>query len=121
MTGGVAVILGRTGRNFGAGMSGGIAYVLDVDGRFASRVNREMVDLEPLDSEDDVRLYGLVERHFSETNSAVAERLLADWSASLDRFVKVMPQDYRRVLEAQQRAAEQGIDPVDAMMEAAHG
>jgi glutamate synthase (NADPH/NADH) large chain len=79
------------------------------------------VELEALDSEDDVRLYGLVERHLSETDSAVAERLLANWATSLERFVKVMPSDYKRVLEAQQRAAEQGIDPTDAMMEAAHG
>ena len=121
MTGGVAVVLGPTGRNFGAGMSGGVAYVLDENDLFTGRVNQEMVDLEPLDSEDDVRLYGLVERHLSETDSAVAERLLAEWAASLERFVKVMPTDYRRVLEAQQRAAEQGTDPTEAMMEAAHG
>ncbi len=121
MTGGVAVILGSTGRNFGAGMSGGVAYVHDPDGCFPDRVNPEMVELEQLDSEDDVRLYGLVERHLSETGSAVAERLLADWATSLEQFVKVMPTDYRRVLDAQQRAAEQGIDPTDAMMEAAHG
>ncbi|MGF1596726.1 MAG: glutamate synthase large subunit [Acidimicrobiales bacterium] len=121
MTGGVAVVLGRTGRNFGAGMSGGVAYVLDVDGRFADRVNTDMVELEALDSEDDVRLYGLVERHLNETGSAVAERLLNDWSTSLTTFVKVMPSDYRRVLDAQRRAAELGTDPVAAMMEAAHG
>ena len=121
MTGGVAVVLGPTGRNFGAGMSGGIAYVLDVDGRFRERVNREMVELEDLDSEDDVRLFGLVERHLHETESPVARRLLDDWSASLQRFVKVMPTDYRRVLDAQARAAREGTDPVVAMMEAAHG
>ncbi len=121
MTGGVAVVLGRTGRNFGAGMSGGVAYVLDVDGRFAERVNPEMVELETLDPEDDVRLYSLVDRHRTETGSPVAERLLSDWSTSLTRFVKVMPTDYRRVLEAQRQAAEQGTDPVAAMMEAAHG
>jgi glutamate synthase (NADPH/NADH) large chain len=121
MTGGVAVILGPTGRNFGAGMSGGIAYVLDEDRVFKERLNPEMVELEPLDSEDDVRLYELVERHLAETGSPVAERLLADWSASLEVFIKVMPIDYRRVLEAQRQAAEQGTDPVAAMMDAAHG
>ena len=121
MTGGVAVVLGPTGRNFGAGMSGGVAYVLDADGTFPERVNHEMVDLEALDSEDDVRLYGLVERHLNETRSAVAERLLADWSSTLLRFVKVMPTDYRRVMDAEQRAAREGTDPVAAMMEAAHG
>jgi glutamate synthase (NADPH/NADH) large chain len=102
-------------------MSGGVAYVYDQTGLFPDRVNREMVALEPLDSEDDLRLYGLVERHLMETGSVVAERLLADWAISLEHFVKVMPSDYRRVLDAQQRAAEQGIDPTDAMMEAAHG
>ena len=121
MTGGVAAVLGSTGRNFGAGMSGGIAYVLDVDGRFGERVNTEMVELEKLDSEDDVRLYGLVERHVQETESPVARRLLDDWNAALQRFVKVMPTDYRRVLDAQARAAKDGTDPVLAMMEAAHG
>jgi glutamate synthase (NADPH) large chain len=121
MTGGVAVVLGPTGRNFGAGMSGGVAYVYDQTGLFPERLNREMAQLEPLDPEDDVRLYGLVERHLRETGSTVAQRLLANWAASLERFVKVMPIDYRRVLDAQQRAAEQGIDPTDAMMEAAHG
>ncbi|MEL7157211.1 MAG: glutamate synthase-related protein, partial [Actinomycetota bacterium] len=121
MTGGVAVILGPTGRNFGAGMSGGVAYVWDPDGRFPERVNTEMVELEALDSEDDLRLLSLVERHLKETDSAVAERLLSDWSASLQQFVKVMPTDYKRVLDAQRRAAEQGTDPVEAMMEAAHG
>jgi len=121
MTGGVAVVLGSTGRNFGAGMSGGIAYVLDTEGTFPSRVNREMVELEDLDSEDDVRLYGLIERHMTETGSTVAKSLLADWSNSLQRFVKVMPTDYRRVLDAEQRAARDGTDPVAAMMEAAHG
>jgi glutamate synthase (NADPH/NADH) large chain len=121
MTGGVAVILGQTGRNFGAGMSGGVAYVLDEHRGFKERLNPEMVELETLDGEDDVRLYELVERHHAETGSTVAERLLADWSSSLDLFVKVMPTDYRRVLDAQRRAAEEGSDPVEAMMEAAHG
>ena len=121
MTGGVAVILGPTGRNFGAGMSGGVAYVLDHDGQFDQRVNPEMVELEGLDTDDEAHLLALVERHRAETGSAVAERLLADWSTSLSRFVKVMPTDYRRVLLAQRRAAEEGTDPVAAMMEAAHG
>ena len=121
MTGGVAVILGPTGRNFGAGMSGGVAYVLDEQGDFANHLNDEMVSVEPLTSEDESQLHLLVLRHRQETDSAVADRLLADWSTSLNMFVKVMPDDYRRVLDAQQRAAEQGTDPVAAMMEAAHG
>ena len=121
MTGGVAVILGPTGRNFGAGMSGGVAYVWDPDGVFGDRVNPEMVELQKLDTEDDLRLFELVERHLKETDSVVAERLLSDWSNSLQQFVKVMPTDYKRVLDAQRRAAEDGTDPVAAMMEAAHG
>ncbi|MCP5031156.1 MAG: glutamate synthase large subunit [Actinomycetia bacterium] len=121
MTGGVAVVLGPTGRNFGAGMSGGVAYVLDEDRTFPQRVNPEMVELEDLGADDDARLHLLVTRHLEETGSAVAKRLLADWSMSLNMFVKIMPTDYRRVLEAQQRAADEGTDPVAAMMEAAHG
>ncbi|MEM8925948.1 MAG: glutamate synthase large subunit [Actinomycetota bacterium] len=121
MTGGVAVVLGPTGRNFGAGMSGGVAYVWDPDGTFPSRLNTEMVAIEPLDAEDDVRLFSLVERHLKETDSAVAERLLADWANSLEQFVKVMPTDYRRVLDAHAKAVAEGVDPVEAVMEAARG
>jgi len=95
MTGGVVVVLGPTGRNFAAGMTGGVAYVLDRDGELASRCNRELVALE--DVEDDTELRGLVEEHLARTGSAVAARLLAGWSAS--SFVQVMPHDYRRALE----------------------
>ena len=121
MTGGVAVILGSTGRNFGAGMSGGIAYVLDADGQFNSRLNMEMVDTEPMTPQDEERLKELVQAHHTETGSTVAERLLADWPVALDAFVKVMPIDYRRVLDAKARAAELGLDETQAVMEAAHG
>ena len=99
MTGGRAVILGRTGRNFAAGMSGGVAYVFDEQGDFAeTRCNREMVDLDPLTPEDVEILRGMIERHFAYTESAVAGRILADWEASLERFVKVIPVDYKRAL-----------------------
>jgi glutamate synthase (NADPH) large chain len=121
MTGGVAVVLGRTGRNFGAGMSGGVAYVFDDDGTFPGRVNTEMVDLEPLGALDQDELRCLVEQHLAETGSAVAERILAEWPREVERFVKVMPRDYRRVLEARARAEAQGTDPIRAIMEAAHG
>jgi glutamate synthase domain-containing protein 2/glutamate synthase domain-containing protein 1/glutamate synthase domain-containing protein 3 len=94
MTGGVVVVLGPTGRNFAAGMSGGVAYVLDADGTFASRCNHELVGLEP--AQDDEELRVLVEEHERRTGSTVAARLLADWEPS--RFVKVMPHDYRRAL-----------------------
>ena len=106
MTGGRVVVIGPTGRNFGAGMSGGIAYVLDEAGDFAIRCNREMVDLEPLAEEEDATLVrGLLERHRDATGSAVADALLNDWAGAVSRFVKVMPRDYRRVLE-EQRAVE---------------
>ena len=121
MTGGVAVILGSTGRNFGAGMSGGIAYVLDEDGAFSERLNTEMVAVEEMTEEDLERLHGLISAHGRETGSAVAERILADWPAAAERFSKVMPTDYRRVLDAQRRAEEQGLDPVKTIMEASHG
>src|SRR5581483_12437355 len=98
MTGGVAVVLGPTGRNFAAGMSGGIAYVLDLDGGFAGRCNRELVALEPLEDEDAELVRGLAEEHLERTGSAVAARVLADWEAARERFVKVIPHDYRRAL-----------------------
>jgi glutamate synthase domain-containing protein 3 len=97
MTGGVVVVLGPTGRNFAAGMSGGLAYVLDEGGGFASRCNAELVGLGPV--EDDARLRTLVEEHLARTGSSVAARLLTDWESSLGRFVQVLPHDYRRALE----------------------
>ncbi|RZS82870.1 glutamate synthase (NADH) large subunit [Motilibacter rhizosphaerae] len=118
MTGGTAVVLGPTGRNLAAGMSGGVAYVLDLR---EERVNREMVDLEPLDAEDGDLLRLLVTRHREETGSAVALRLLTDWDAALARFTKVMPRDYKRVLEARARALAEGLDADAVVMEAARG
>jgi glutamate synthase (NADPH/NADH) large chain len=118
MTGGTVVVLGRIGRNFAAGMSGGIAYLLDPD---LGRVNKEMVDLEPLDGNDAAVLRELVERHRVETGSAVAGRLLADWDGALARFVKIMPKDYKRVLDAASRAEQEGRDVNEAVMAAAHG
>jgi glutamate synthase domain-containing protein 2/glutamate synthase domain-containing protein 3 len=98
MTKGLVVVLGKTGRNFAAGMSGGHAYVLDEDGDFAVRCNRGMVDLDPLDADDAAELEALVRRHHDLTGSAVAARLLADWAATTRRFVKVMPTEYRQIL-----------------------
>jgi len=101
MTGGVAVILGRTGRNFAAGMSGGIAYILDEDGGFAGRCNMGMIELEAVEADEDVeRLASLLQHHADYTGSPVAERLLADFAAAQSRFLKVMPIDYKRVLQA---------------------
>jgi glutamate synthase (NADPH) large chain len=119
MTGGRVVVLGDTGRNFGAGMSGGIAYVLDTDGWFLSRTNLEMVDIETLGPDDEDWLRDRIERHLHETDSAVARRLLEDWDDAKARFVRVMPRDYKRVLEAQRQAEIDGTDPMEAIMEAA--
>ncbi|MEM3086402.1 MAG: glutamate synthase large subunit [Halobacteria archaeon] len=100
MTGGRAVILGKTGRNFAAGMSGGIAYVLDEAGDFENRCNPEMVDLEPVtDPEDEATIQGLVEKHVRHTGSAVGKRVLDRWEQMVPLFVKVMPRDYKRALE----------------------
>ena len=98
MTGGRVVVLGPTGRNFGAGMSGGIAYVYDPDDAFPSLVNYEMVELEPLDDDDREWLRATVERHHEATGSRVAERLLDQWESEVEAFRKVMPKDYQRVL-----------------------
>ena len=118
MTGGRVVVLGPTGRNFGAGMSGGIAYVLDIQ---QVRVNPEMVDLDPLEDDDREFLRATVERHYAETASAVAARLLADWDLAVERFAKVMPKDYKRVLAAMATARETGASVDEAVMAAAHG
>jgi glutamate synthase (NADPH/NADH) large chain len=119
MTGGRVVVLGPTGRNFGAGMSGGIAYVYDPARDFAERVNFQMVDLEPLDEEDRQWLFDTVTRHCVETGSAVAARLLEAWGRSLGDFVKVMPRDYRRVLEATRKAVDEGVSVDAAVMASA--
>ena len=105
MTGGRVVVLGATGRNFAAGMSGGIAYVWDADGGFEERCNMEMVELTPVQGGADMaELKALVQRHGEHTGSAVATRLLADWDGAIGRFVKVMPLDYKRVLEERSAA-----------------
>jgi glutamate synthase (NADPH/NADH) large chain len=114
MTGGRAVVLGPTGRNFAAGMSGGIAYVLDLA---PQRVNLDMVALEPLGPDDHDWLTATLRRHAEETGSAVAAALLADGAAAMARFSKVMPTDYRRILDIQDKARADGRDPIEAVME----
>ena len=121
MTGGRAVVLGAIGRNFGAGMSGGLAFVFDGDGTATRRVNPEMVDLDPLTDEDRSWLFEIVSRHQAETGSEVAARLLASWPDSVQRFLKVFPKDYKRVLAAIQRAEDEGLDVDKVVMESAHG
>jgi glutamate synthase (NADPH/NADH) large chain/glutamate synthase (ferredoxin) len=98
MTGGRAVILGRTGRNFAAGMSGGIAYVLDEDGTFASRCNMGLVGFEEISEAEAIELHELIEEHHLRTQSPVASRILRAWGSYLPKFVKVMPHDYKRAL-----------------------
>jgi glutamate synthase (NADPH/NADH) large chain len=121
MTGGRVVVLGPTGRNFAAGMSGGIAYVWDPRGRFGANLNGEFVDLEECDEQDAAWLGGLLRRHATETESAVALRLLTNWKKASSEFVKVMPRDYRRVLEAVKQAEAEGRPVEEAIMSAAHG
>ncbi len=121
MTGGRAVVLGGTGRNFGAGMSGGIAYVYDPDDVFHRNLNNEMVDLDPLDEADAEWLRDTIRTHLTETNSAVAQRLLDRWHTNVRHFKKVMPKDYKRVLEAARAARAEGRDEDDAIMASAAG
>jgi glutamate synthase (NADPH/NADH) large chain len=118
MTGGRVVVLGPVGRNFAAGMSGGVAYLLDPD---PGQVNTEMADLEPLGDEDAGPLEDLIRRHLAETGSVVAARLLADWPAAAGRFARVMPKDFKRVLAAARRAERDGLNVDEAVMAAAQG
>jgi glutamate synthase (ferredoxin) len=119
MTGGTVVVLGRTGRNFGAGMSGGLAFVHDSDGNFPSRVNNEMVDLEDLvDPSEIARLREMIERHAKATGSARAKRMLAGWAGTVKRFVKVMPRDYKRMILAIDKASRDGLGGELALMAA---
>ncbi|GIH74088.1 glutamate synthase large subunit [Planobispora longispora] len=114
MTGGKVVVLGPTGRNFAAGMSGGVAYLLDLD---PARVNREMVEIEAVGEADADELREIVEKHLAETGSTVAKELLADWDPA--RFSKIMPTDYKRVLLAAEAARLEGRDIDEAVMTAA--
>jgi glutamate synthase (NADPH/NADH) large chain len=105
MTGGIAVILGETGRNFAAGMSGGIAFVYNVKGDFDELCNKEMVDLDPVADQDTQLLKQLIQNHFNNTESAVAKFILADFDNQLKHFIKVFPRDYKKVLLSKQKAA----------------
>ena len=121
MTGGKVVILGATGRNFAAGMSGGIAYVYDPAGRLPGNLNTEMVDLEQLDDADAEWLRDILVAHRDATDSALAARVLDGWPEQIGDFVKVMPRDYRNVLAAIAEAERTGADVDAAIMAAAHG
>jgi glutamate synthase domain-containing protein 3 len=119
MTGGRVVVLGPTGRNFAAGMSGGIAYVLDPDSEFAAKCNTEMVELEDPSDDDLAEVRALVEEHRDRTGSEVAERVLAGWDALVGAWVKVMPMDYKRVLREREEQA--SIDAGEPSVIAEHG
>jgi len=118
MTGGHTIVLGPVGRNFAAGMSGGTAYLLDAD---IDRINQDMVALEDLDAEDASWLQAIVAEHAEQTGSSVAAELLGDWPAARRRFCKVMPRDYRKVLDAIALAENEGRNVDEAIMEASRG
>lgn len=115
MTGGQVVVIGPTGRNFAAGMSGGVAYILDEAGDFASRCNNEMADIEPLDAEDIDKIRKAIEKHVHYTKSQKGQKVLANWEEMLPKFVKVMPRDYKRVLNCLKKAFEAGLSGDDAL------
>jgi glutamate synthase (NADPH) large chain len=121
MTGGRVVVLGPTGRNFGAGMSGGVAFVYDPSDELGRRYNPEMVDLDPLSAEDRNWLKERITMHRDETGSEVARMILADWACNSKQFVKVMPREYRRVLDATEKAMAAGQSVDEAVMEISHG
>lgn len=119
MTGGRVVILGKTGRNFAAGMSGGVAYIYDEKADFYNHCNLEMVLLERLeDSEDIAELRGMIEAHVQYTESAIGSRLLNDWEASVAKFVKVIPKDYKRMLEQIRKVEDTGLKGEEALLAA---
>jgi glutamate synthase (NADPH/NADH) large chain len=118
MTGGTVVILGKTGRNFAAGMSGGRAFVLDL---IPSLVNTEMVDVLSIPKDQEEKLKSILSRFYAETGSVIAHELLVDWQAALKRFSLVMPRDYAKVLAVIDRAEREGKSSDDAIMEALNG
>ena len=119
MTGGRVVVLGKTGRNFAGGMSGGIAYVLDRDGDFHIRCNQEQCNLERLEDPVEImEVKGMIQRHAEYTGSELALEILEDWENTLPQFVKVMPQDYKRILNALEEAESEGFEGDDAWLEA---
>ncbi len=124
MTGGKVVVLGEIGRNFGAGMSGGIAYLYDRDGGVESRINYEMVALEEMGDDDRAFLRDTLERHAELTGSAVAASILGSWEVHVAKFRKVMPIDFKRVLTVRLESEAAGLteeETVEKIMEAARG
>jgi glutamate synthase (ferredoxin) len=119
MTGGRVVVLGSTGRNFAAGMSGGVAYVLDEAADFASCCNQEMVYLERLEDDAEIKeVEALIRQHAEYTDSELAWRILGDWDQRIPNFVKILPKDYKRMLEAFERVKAAGLSGDEAVMAA---
>jgi glutamate synthase (ferredoxin) len=119
MTGGRVVILGSTGRNFAAGMSGGIAYVLDQTGELPKKCNTQMIHLEKLEDPEEIEeVRTMIQKHQAATHSAHAARLLADWSNTLLQIVKIIPKDYKRVQESLKRVQQTGLSGEEAIMAA---
>jgi glutamate synthase (ferredoxin) len=115
MTGGKVVVLGKTGRNFAAGMSGGVAYILNETDDFATRCNQQMADIEPLDEEDLEKVRQMIDKHLEYTQSQKAAKVLANWGDYSGKFVKVMPRDYKRVVACLKKALEAGLSGDDAL------
>ena len=119
MTGGRVIVLGAVGRNFGAGMSGGVAYILDEHGSIGDNINKDMVDVGALTEPEEIAaVRAMIERHLSYTNSIRARDVLAAWETMAPKFLRVMPRDYNRMLTCIARAHEQGLTGEDAIMEA---
>ena len=117
MTGGRVIVLGRTGRNFAAGMSGGIAYVFDEKGEMPANCNTDMVNLQALTEPDEIDFVkAMLHRHLDATQSAFAQRILANWEESLPKFVCVMPKDYERMLKLFKEVESSGLSGDDALM-----
>ncbi len=112
MTGGTVVVLGDTGRNFAAGMSGGVAYIYDPDKKFPARCNMDMVELEKLQEDDISTLGSMINNHFKETNSTVAKKIIDNFKQELEKFVKVMPVEYKKILEAKKLEERLGVSEV---------
>jgi glutamate synthase (ferredoxin) len=119
MTGGRVVVLGPTGRNFAAGMSGGVAYILDEAGDFPKRCNQQMVSLDKLENPDEIEeVWKIVQRHQTYTRSSRAAAILANWQQMVPKFVKVMPKDYKRVLQSLKEVEDAGLTGEQAIMAA---
>jgi glutamate synthase (ferredoxin) len=119
MTGGRVAVLGATGRNFAAGMSGGVAYVLDEAGDFPGRCNLQMVGVEALaDLEEIIEVQRMIQRHVEYTGSDLGQRVLANWNVLVPKFCKVMPKDYKRMLTAIKRVTDSGLSGEEAVMAA---